>query len=186
MRDLRAGDQRGVTVVEWLVAMSILFMVMGVLYELYIQSNAAWKLSSAQYEAQTNARLAMNRMQKEIRSAIPPLITADPVSISFRTQSARTTDTSSREPQTVSYYLSGTQLRRTVQPLGQSSWDAPVASYLRNDVGSPLFRYYASTGASATASTASQVEVDVIVDVNPSQGPRSSRLKGVYVMRLGK
>ena len=178
-------SERGASIIEWLLAVSILSMVMGALYELYIQSDTAWRLSSAQYEAQSNARLAMKRFEKELRSAIPPLISADTTSVSFATRAVRTTDTSAREPQTVSYYLSGTQLRRTVAASGQSAVDSPLASYVRNDITNPLFRYYTSTGASATASTASRVAVDLIVDVDQNKNPQSSRLNALYRMRLG-
>ncbi|HAW60113.1 MAG TPA: hypothetical protein DCW86_01415 [Actinobacteria bacterium] len=58
---------RGYTLVELLVAVGVLWMVLGGVYTLFIGGEDIWDLSDRQIEAQRSARVAMLRIAQELR-----------------------------------------------------------------------------------------------------------------------
>lgn len=64
-------DSRGFTLTELLVACAILGLIMAGLFSLQRQGQLAYLTGSARVEVQQNARLALDMMISDIRSALP-------------------------------------------------------------------------------------------------------------------
>jgi prepilin-type N-terminal cleavage/methylation domain-containing protein len=67
--DRPAGNQRGFTMVELLVACAVLGLVLAGLTGLLAAGQQAYLFGSTQVDAQQNVRMALDRMVKEIREA---------------------------------------------------------------------------------------------------------------------
>ena len=77
----RAGKRKGeagFTLVEVLVAATMMFAVLFALYAVFDVSVRAFGYGGDKMEAAGNARLALDRMEREIRAAYPYDLTADP------------------------------------------------------------------------------------------------------------
>src|SRR5215216_8102033 len=123
-------EEAGFTLVEVLVAATMMFSVLFALYAIFDVSVRAFGYGGDRLEAVGNARLALGRMEREIRAAYPYDLTSDPprrylfldptdptkpaVPISTRiafgneTGGDRRIDTS----EVIGYYLSGPDLKR--------------------------------------------------------------------------
>ena len=66
-----ARDARGFTLAELLIAVAILGFMMGALFTLQRQGQLAYLTGSARVEVQQNARLALDTMISDVRSALP-------------------------------------------------------------------------------------------------------------------
>jgi prepilin-type N-terminal cleavage/methylation domain-containing protein len=64
-------DTRGFTLAELLIAVAILGFMMGALFTLQRQGQLAYLSGAARVEVQQNARLALDMMISDIRSALP-------------------------------------------------------------------------------------------------------------------
>jgi len=62
-------DERGITLIELLVTLSILGFVITALYTFYLSGLKSWNRSIDSMEYQQSARIAMNKMINEIRYA---------------------------------------------------------------------------------------------------------------------
>jgi prepilin-type N-terminal cleavage/methylation domain-containing protein len=115
-------DARGFTLAELLVAVAILGFMTAALFTLQRQGQLAYLVGAARVEVQQNARIALDTMMSELRSAVPvagttqvvtsrdaacntgaPPGTGGGISIGFTDQFS----------QTVTYQLNGTNLERT-------------------------------------------------------------------------
>ena len=77
----RAGrwkEEAGFTLVEVLVASTMMFAVLFALYGIFDVSVRAFGYGGDRLEAVENARLAVDRMEREIRAAYPYDLTSDP------------------------------------------------------------------------------------------------------------
>jgi len=77
----RAGrwrEQAGFTLVEVLVASTMMFAVLFALYGIFDVSVRAFGYGGDRLDAVENARLAVDRMEREIRAAYPYDLTSDP------------------------------------------------------------------------------------------------------------
>ena len=110
--------RRGLTLVEILVAISISTLLIGALYGIYLVSFKSYKHSVNQAELNQNARIAMERISRDLRQTnrlttiIPPndtdLLNPPPSDIMF--QDGHTTN----QIQYIRYFLDGTNLKRQV------------------------------------------------------------------------
>jgi len=71
-------EQEGFTLVEVLVAATMMFSVLFALYAIFDVSVRAFGYGGDRLEALGNARLAVGRMEREIRAAYPYDLTSDP------------------------------------------------------------------------------------------------------------
>jgi type II secretory pathway component PulJ len=148
MRYLWKGE-RGFTLVEVLVSAMMMFGVLFALYAIFDVSVRAFGYGGDRLEAIGNARLALGRMEREIRAAYPYDLTSDPPrrylfldptdptkpavptatrnTIGNETEGDRTIDGS----EVISYYLSGHDLKRSKGGSAQTIIDSVPTDGLR-------------------------------------------------------
>lgn len=134
-QQLKPRDKRGFTLLEILVAISLSSMLLGALYGVYITSYRTYKRSVAKAELNQNARIAMERITRDLRqterivTALPPddtdALNPPPSEIEF--QDGHNT----AKIQYIKYFLSSTNLQRQVihyyftsDPNTWVTWDA--------------------------------------------------------------
>lgn len=110
--------RRGLTLVEILVGITLSTLLIGALYGVYIVSNKSYRTSVNQTELNQNARIALERISRDLRQSmllvttLPPTNTDTlnpaPSDITFQDGHDNT------KIQYIRYYLSGTDLKRQV------------------------------------------------------------------------
>ena len=113
-RSLR--DESGFTLPELLVTITIMVTVLFALYSIFDTSVRIFRYGSDQLKAVENARLGLERMEREIRAAYPHddgtlISVAGEREISFQNRP------DDGPPATITYSLSGNYLRRNGQRL---------------------------------------------------------------------
>src|SRR5262245_303974 len=99
----RLANQRGFTLAELVVATALMGLVMAGMFVLQRGGQHAYLLGSNRVEAQQNARITLDLMTRELRSARSIVTVGTGTDISFQDQCNNT----------VAYALAGTQLNRT-------------------------------------------------------------------------
>jgi len=183
-RDRVLKEQDGFTLPEMLVTMMIMIIVLFALYSIFDMSLRVFSFGNDKIEAVQNARLGLERMEREIRAAYPcdasddvttndhlflnptdticPTTPAMPTSaqITFANDLSSTTDPGYRKVdfpgEVISYYQSGDELIRSQGGTAQS-----VVAPLEVDAnGLPdglQFSYLDSSGNTYTGSDPNQV-----------------------------
>ena len=143
------GGEAGFTLVEVLVAATMMFVVLFALYAVFDASVRAFGYGGDRTEAVGNARLAMGRMEREIRAAYPYDPTANPpkrylflnpldptkpavptaTRIAFGNETGGDRKIGSTE--VVGYYLSGHDLKRSKGGSVQTLLDSVATGGLR-------------------------------------------------------
>ena len=101
-------DERGFTMVELLAAFAMLAAVLAAVTMIQQSSMLAYLMGSHKMEVQQNARVALERMAREIRQTTSKLTAATDTSLSFVDQNDGAT----------TYSLNGTTLTRTAGGVG--------------------------------------------------------------------
>ena len=96
-------DQRGFTLAELLVVTAVLGMVLAGVMLIQQQGQQAYVMGSNRVETQQNARIALEEMTRELRSATAITALGSPTDITFTDQNGSS----------VRYAVSGTVLNRT-------------------------------------------------------------------------
>lgn len=142
-------DEAGFTLVEALVAATMMFAVLFALYGIFDVSVRAFGYGGDRVEAVGNARLALGRMEREIRASYPYDLTADPPErflfldpldptkpavptpnrIAFGNESGG--DRVIGATEVIGYYLSGHDLKRSKGGSAQTLVDSIAADGLR-------------------------------------------------------
>lgn len=179
----RAGAQGGYTLVELLVVMAIFMTVVTALTQLFISGAQAELDENRRFQAQSNARLALDKLRRELHCSSGITQTDDqPLAAPPTTYSAVRVTLPSHCPGTggaeikVDYaaVAKGTnrwELRRT--KVGGTA--VPVADYLTSDA---LFQYTAQNSAQRAL-----LHLDLPVNVNPNEGWKTWRLVDDIVLR---
>jgi prepilin-type N-terminal cleavage/methylation domain-containing protein len=175
----RAPDG-GYTMIELLAVLAIFLTVVTALTTLFISGSKAELDANNRFQAQQNARLALDRLRRELHcsSGITKTdgtaLTATPVA-AIRVALPSHCPSAGGASITVDY---------TVVAKGSSRWElqrvksgtaVPIADYLVED---EIFTYTA-----ASASTRALLHVDMPVNVNPNEGWKSWRLVDDIVLR---
>jgi prepilin-type N-terminal cleavage/methylation domain-containing protein len=168
LRSLLASE-RGYTLIELLQVTVILAVVMGVIMVLFVNATTAEVDMNRRFQAQQNARVAVDRMRREIHcsSAITPTGSAASVSVSLPSQCP-----SAGGVQTTVVYdtlSAGTnrfQLRRNGVAIADSLTNANAFSY-----------------AAPTQQKLGILTVDLPVNVKPSETHKTWRLTTDIVLR---
>jgi type II secretory pathway component PulJ len=142
-------DETGFTLVEVLVSAMMMFGVLFALYAIFDVSVRAFGYGGDRLEAIGNARLALGRMEREIRAAYPYDLTSDPprrylfldpanpttpaVPTSTRVAFGNETggDLSIDGSEVIGYYLSGQDLKRSKGGSAQTLVDSVPSDGLR-------------------------------------------------------
>jgi len=134
-------DQRGFTLAELLVVTAVIGIVMSGIFVIHREGQEAYLLGSNRVESQQNARVALDLMTRELRSAksITTISTSSP-DLTFVDQNDHT----------IRYLLSSGTLSRT---------DNGTSTALIGGVQSLTFTYYDKSSALYTGTDASQVWV---------------------------
>jgi prepilin-type N-terminal cleavage/methylation domain-containing protein len=139
-----ARDQRGFSLTELLVVTAVLAVVVGAVILIQQKGQEAYVMGSNRVETQQNARVALELISRELRSATAVTAIPSSTNVTFTDQNGVS----------VQYQLSGSNLNRT-------AGGATVT--LLGGVQSLAFTYYsaynAQTGTGTTTATASAVKV---------------------------
>jgi type II secretory pathway component PulJ len=145
----RRKREAGFTLVEVLVAAAMMFAVLFALYAVFDVSVRAYGYGGNRVEAVGNARLAMDRMEREIRAAFPYDQTTDPpkrylfldpldptkpavptaTRVAFGNET--TGDRKIETTEVIGYYLSGHDLKRSKGGSVQTLLDSVATDGLR-------------------------------------------------------
>jgi len=154
-------NRKGFSLIEMMVALGILSLIIIGLVTFFSGGTRAWVTGQYQLEAQRNARLAMDRMVKEIREGKNVISDSNTSKIKVDYL-----DSFAKDP--VTYKLNGTNLEREV-----NSSSNPVI----NNVQSLTFKYFDSSDAeifSVTETDApkiSKIRIVLKVDVDKDDSP---------------
>jgi type II secretory pathway pseudopilin PulG len=170
---VRVNSQRGVTVVELLVVLIIMGTVLGALTTLFVRGMKAELEADQRFRAQDQARLAVDRMRRELHCASAVVATATSVTATLAGHcpsavSATTTTV------VYSFQNAGTsryKLRRSVN--GGAA--ATVADYITTD---NAFAY-----TDPSTSSLGKLSLDLQVNVKPDEGWKTWRLQTDIVLR---
>ena len=161
-------DQRGFTLTELLVVTAVLGVVLGAVILIQQKGQEAYLMGSNRVETQQNARVALDLMTRELRSATAVTAIPSSTSLTFTDQTGAS----------VQYQLSSGNLTRTA---------AGTATTLIGGVRSLAFTYYSAyngqTNTGTTAATASAVK---IVKVSLETGPEEAAGAGSFADRRAK
>jgi prepilin-type N-terminal cleavage/methylation domain-containing protein len=180
MRSLRG--QGGYTMIELLAVLAIFLTITTALTQLFVSGAKAELDANRRFEAQSNARLGLDRLRRELHCSsgitqtdgsalLPPpaTYTAIRVALPGHCPSAGgvgiTVDYS-----TVATGPNRWELRRT-----KAGVAVPIADYITND---DIFSYTAQS-----PSTRALLHVDIPVNVNPNEGWKQWRLVDDIVLR---
>lgn len=177
-RLLRGRD--GYTLVELLAVMVIFVTVVGTLTTLFTAGAKAELDLNRRFEAQQNARLALDKLRRELHCSDgvtqldgSPLSTAPVaairVSLLAHCPSAGGVDT------TVTYVMVSAGADRWRLERTQNTTTVPIADFITND---DVFVYYAES-----ADARARLHVDFPVNVNPIEGWKEWRLVDDIVLR---
>lgn len=142
-------EEAGFTLVEVLVAATMMFAVLFALYGIFDVSVRAFGYGGDRVEAVGNARLALGRMEREIRASYPYDLSADPpkrflfldpldptrpavptsTRIAFGNEAGG--DRKISAPEVVGYYVSGHDLKRSKGASTQTLVDSIATEGLR-------------------------------------------------------
>ncbi len=151
-------DQRGFTLTELLVVTAVLAVVLGAVILIQQKGQEAYVMGSNRVETQQNARVALDLITRELRSATAVTAIASSTNMTFTDQNGAS----------VQYQLSGTALNRTA---GGST------TTLMGGVQSLAMTYYSAynpqtnTGTAAgTPSAVRVVKIDLEARTEESAG----------------
>lgn len=164
-------NERGMTITELMVALAVLAIVLGGVFTLQRQGQLAYLMGSARVEVQQNARVALDLMVNELRSAqsVTTVAACDVgcSAITFVDQNG----------QTVRYLKNSTSLERTY---------AGVMTVLIAGVQALTFKTFDVNGAAtAVAANVRSVTINVqTVPENPSANYASSHQQAILDTRV--
>jgi Tfp pilus assembly protein PilW len=169
----RGRGEHGVTIVELLVVLLIMGTVLGALTTLFVRGMKAELDADERFRAQDQARLAVDRMRREVHCASGIVATATSVTATLPghcpSAVSATTTTVVYSFQNVS--TNRYKLRRTVN----SGAAVTVADYITTN---SAFSY-----AAPSSSSLGKLSVDFQVNVRPNAGWKTWRLQTDIVLR---
>ncbi len=138
-------EQRGFTLAELLVVTAIIGMVMGAIFTLQQQGQQAYLLGSNRIEAQQNARVALDLITRDLRTALSVTSIPSGQDITFVDENGNS----------IRYSLSGITLNRTDPVNGMIP--------LMGGVQTLTFTYYSAYDGSTNTGTTTSVPGSVRV-----------------------
>jgi prepilin-type N-terminal cleavage/methylation domain-containing protein len=172
----RLADEQGLTLVELLVVTVLFGVVATAVTTLFVQATNSSTDLNNRFEAQLSARLALDRLRREVHcaSAVTPAGPAATITLTLPTYCKAGTGTS--KWCTVAFNGSTTRFRlwrSSADPCGDAA-DRLYADYLTTGT---IFNYVVQSSASL-----GKVHVELPIDLNPSK-PGSYKLVDDLVLR---
>lgn len=195
----RSRDNRGLTLVEVLVALGIFTMFIGTISVVFLYSKRSSTIVFDQLEAQGEARRALRDFTTEVRSATYSSVGSYPIESATSTSLVFFTnlDTDSLRER-VRYFVSTATLKRGVtKPTGtpltymtSTEQITDVVRYVRN-TSTPIFTYYNQnyTGTSTpltlpiNVSFINMIGVQLVIDKSPSTSPATLKVEAQAQIR---
>jgi Tfp pilus assembly protein PilW len=176
IRRLRT-DRRGYTLVELIVVLAIFMTVVTALVSLFTSGAKAELDMNRRFEAQQNARLALDRLRRELHCAngitATPNTAVSSITVSLPSQCPSSGGSSISVVYDASLVSADRyEIRRTV-----GGATVPIADYVTTSGGN-VFTY-----TPASPSSRALLHVDFDVNVNPNEGWKTWRLVDDIVLR---
>lgn len=168
------GGERGLTLIELLVAMAMAGLVMAATLTLLLAGHAAHAVGTARAEATQSARVALERMGSELRHAgydpqgtrFEPILVAEPQRVTLQ-RDLNENGVIDPTRERITYLLRGTVLRREAgggaQPLAEGVSGLQLTYYDRADAPTTDPTLVASVGIRVEVSRAATFPVSPIV-----------------------
>jgi prepilin-type N-terminal cleavage/methylation domain-containing protein len=172
----RLADDKGLTLVELLVVTVLFGVIVAAVTTLFVQATNAETDLNSRFQAQLSARLALDRLRREVHcaSSVTPAGPASSITLTLPTYCRA--GTGSSKWCTVAFNGSTTRFRlwrSSADPCGDAA-DRLYADYLTSGT---IFNYVVQSSASL-----GQVHIELPVDLNPSK-PGSYQLTDDLVLR---
>lgn len=178
----RLRGQGGYTMIELIAVMAIFMTIVTALTQVFISGAKAELDANRRFESQSNARLALDKLRRELHcssgitqtdgqplAAPPTRYTAIRVTLPGHCPSAGGTQI------TVDYQTVSKGTNRWALQRVKASVAVPIADHLTND---DIFQYAAQSSASRAL-----LHVDIPVNINPNEGWKEWRLVDDIVLR---
>ena len=145
------GGQKGFTLLEALIFSAIFAMVLSGVYLVYVTNQSTFVQGQSKADLQQNARVALDRMTREMRmagydpsTAIPAQASQTAVQVANANAVTYIGDvTGDQVSEQVTYRLQGNQIFRDISSwTGALPWPAPTSSELADNVTALSFTYY--------------------------------------------
>lgn len=172
----RLADDQGLTLVELLVVTVLFGVIIAAVTTLFVQATNAETDLNNRFQSQLSARLALDRLRREVHcaSSVTPAGPASSITLTLPTYCRAGTGTS--KWCTVAFNGSTTRFRlwrSSADPCGDAA-DRLYADYLTTGT---IFNYVVQSSASL-----GKVHIDLPVDIDPSK-PGSYQLTDDLVLR---
>jgi Tfp pilus assembly protein PilW len=173
----QAASQRGYTLIELVVVLAIFMTIVTALVSLFTSGAKAELDMNRRFEAQQNARLALDRMRRELHCANGITATAGTPVSSITVSLPAQCPSSGGSPISVVYDTSlvSTNRYRVRRTVGGTT--VTIADYIMTANGN------AFTYTPADASSRALLHVDFQVNINPNEGWKTWRLVDDIVLR---
>jgi len=188
MRKVKKNKQKGFSLLELMLAMTIMLVLMAIAATLFRSALGMRSRESRRTDALTSARAAINLMSREIANSgyalnYNGIITADSGEkrLRFRTN-LDNTDTMTDDPNedVMYYYEPATQSIVRYNRFPTSGATSPEISYVVNRISDVTFRYFDYTGSNSTpqpldgsatpTTNTSRVRITITVRLDPAIG----------------
>jgi prepilin-type N-terminal cleavage/methylation domain-containing protein len=175
----RVTDERGYTLIELLVTLSILGLVMGGLTVVFVSGSSAERRLNDRFRAQSNARIAVDRLRRELRSACGAgTANANLVQFAFSPNCAGGTTTP-----TVTWCTAGSGSRYALYRVASSAATCTGGVQLIDYLTSGSVFTYTAKNTPAGSFTLPRLHVDLLVNVTPSDARNRFELVDDIVLR---
>jgi Tfp pilus assembly protein PilW len=170
-------DQGGYTLIELVVVLAIFMTIVTALVSLFTSGAKAELDMNRRFEAQQNARLALDRMRRELHCADGVTATPNTAVSSITVSLPSQCPSSGGVAVSVVYDTSLVSANRYKVRRTKGGVTVPIADYVRTANGN------AFTYTPASASSRAIVHVDFLVNVNPIEGWKNWHLVDDIVLR---
>ena len=156
-------DESGYSVVELLTVMSILSVILGGLVSVFVAGSNADADLNRRYQAQTDARVAIDKLRREVHRACDVASGASTTAVTFYFPSASGCVSDSS---TVSWCVTGSGSRFAVYRIQAASCTGATAKYADYLTSSSVFTMIAGD---ATNHALSRLHVDLNINRTPTK-----------------
>lgn len=197
------NGEAGFSLTELMVTLALLLVASSATYGFLMSSQRSYLNTQLRTRAQNNARLAMDRMKRDLRVIEDPSDALEAIELAKEDEIIFYANLNNAPgPERIRYYLreSGELMKELTNPGEQAPWtydgqaaSLEVAEFVRVAAGETLFRYFDGSGTELAVSgrglTAAQledvrrIEIRVAVDVDTGSDPPAYVLSSEVIPR---